>query len=62
MSKADYYRRLASECATMAQRTDDTTSRAVLLHMAEVWIKLAREDEPTVQQRQQIRPQPARQE
>jgi hypothetical protein len=55
MSKAEDYRRLAAECATMAVRSTDMRTRAVLLHMADVWTKLAAEDEPIVQQQQQIR-------
>jgi hypothetical protein len=43
MTKADYYRQLSAECARMAQRSTNVTSQAVLLHMAEVWAKLATE-------------------
>jgi hypothetical protein len=58
MSKADEYRRLAVECVTMAVNGPDLRTRAALLHMAEVWTRLAAEDEPIDEQQQQIRPKP----
>jgi hypothetical protein len=54
MSKSDEYRRLASECAGMAQRAADMRSRAVLLHMADVWTRLANEDDALAKHQQQI--------
>jgi hypothetical protein len=45
MSKADNYRRLANECAAMALTATDLKTRSLFLHMAEVWTKLAAEDE-----------------
>jgi hypothetical protein len=56
MSKADDYRRLAAECLTMAGTNIDRRSREALLHMAEVWIKLADEDAPATLQQHQIQP------
>jgi hypothetical protein len=35
------YRRFARECLEMAQNTEDEQTRAVLLHMAQVWLRLA---------------------
>jgi hypothetical protein len=56
MSMSDDYRWLASECAAMAQRAADMRPRAVLLHMAEVWTKLANQNDAIDEQRQQIQP------
>jgi hypothetical protein len=50
MSKAEDYRQKAADCATMAERTTDMRTRAVLLHMADVWSRLAAEDEASDQQ------------
>jgi hypothetical protein len=41
MSKADDYRRRAAECLTMARGSTNKQSQKMLLHMADVWIKLA---------------------
>ena len=43
--KAHDYHRLAAEGATMARTSTDTRVRAMFLHMAEVWARLAEEDE-----------------
>jgi hypothetical protein len=45
---SEEYRRFARECLEMAQSTEDEQTRAVLLHMAQVWLRLAeaRENKP----------------
>jgi hypothetical protein len=61
MSKAEDYRQKAADCVTMAAKSTDMRMRGVLLHMADVWTKLAAEDQPIVQQQQQqTRPKPDR--
>jgi len=58
MSTADDYRRLAAKCASMAARSADMRTRAMLLHLAEVWTKLAEEEGPPARQQQQVQPKP----
>jgi hypothetical protein len=41
MSKEEEYRRLADQCLMLANKSDNRRSRAILLHMAEVWLRLA---------------------
>ena len=41
MSKADEYRRFARECLEIAETIEDPQSRAVMLHMAQVWFRWA---------------------
>jgi hypothetical protein len=41
MSVDQCYRRYASECITLAQRTSDAHDRAILDRMAAAWIQLA---------------------
>jgi hypothetical protein len=41
MSKAEKYQRFAQECMELARTVKDAESRAVLLHMAQVWVRLA---------------------
>ena len=43
MSKSDQYRRLARACLELARRAEDQQGRASLLHMAQVWFRLAEE-------------------
>lgn len=45
----DDYRRLAANCLRMAERATQETTRAMLRHLAEVWTRLAEEDEPAQQ-------------
>jgi hypothetical protein len=45
MANAEDHRRNASECLRMAQQTDDPIAKAVLLTMAERWLRLAQEIE-----------------
>jgi hypothetical protein len=41
MLSADRYRQLAAECVDVAQQTSNARDKAVLLQMAETWLKLA---------------------
>jgi hypothetical protein len=67
-STAQEYRRLAQECRVMARSVSTEETRAALLEMAQVWLRLAEEREaaipprateqsqPSVQQQQQVQP------
>jgi hypothetical protein len=46
MGNPDAYRRYASECLQMASAMNDPQSRAMLLQMAQVWLRLAGEKDP----------------
>ena len=41
MTKAEKYQRFAKECMELARTAKDAEARAVLLHMAQVWVRLA---------------------
>jgi len=41
--KSDQYRRFAQECLLLARDAEDERARASLLHMAQVWFRLAEE-------------------
>jgi hypothetical protein len=43
LPKSDQYRDFARECLAMAQAADDGGTRAVLVQMAQVWFRLAKE-------------------
>ena len=43
MWRSDDYRRYAKECLDMANTVQDAKSRASLLQMAQVWLRLAQE-------------------
>ena len=45
MASADAYRRHASECVRLAQETQSPTDKALLLRMAETWLRLAQQAE-----------------
>jgi hypothetical protein len=48
MGRGEHYKRMASECLRFAQVAASPTNRAVLVEMAQTWIKLdelARESE-----------------
>jgi hypothetical protein len=42
----DAYRCYATECLQMASTINDSQSRAMLLQMAQVWLRLADEKDP----------------
>ena len=43
MVRSEQYRRFAQECLLLARGTEDERARASLLHMAQVWFRLAEE-------------------
>ena len=43
MVRSDQYRRYAQECLLLARTAEDERARASLLHMAQVWFRLAEE-------------------
>jgi hypothetical protein len=45
MGRSDEYRRYAAECLEMAGVVHDPNARATLLHMAQVWLRLASQGE-----------------
>jgi hypothetical protein len=45
MASADEYRRHASECVRLAQQTQSQSDKALLLRMAETWLRLAEQAE-----------------
>ena len=45
MSLADQYKRRAAECVRMAERTDSAADKALLLQMAQTWLRLAEKAE-----------------
>jgi hydroxyacyl-ACP dehydratase HTD2-like protein with hotdog domain len=45
MASAEDHRRNASECLRMARQTADPAAKALLLTMAERWLRLAQEME-----------------
>ncbi len=50
MSTKEDYRRYASECVELLRAVTDEKTRAVLSHMAQVWLRLAdQKDEPTAE-------------
>jgi hypothetical protein len=43
VASSEEYRRLARACLELASRAEDERARASLLHMAQVWLRLAEE-------------------
>jgi hypothetical protein len=43
VSRSEKYRRFAQACLEIARRAEDQQARASLLHMAQVWLRLAEE-------------------
>jgi hypothetical protein len=41
--RSDQYRRFAQACLELARNANDERTRAALLHMAQVWFRLAEE-------------------
>ena len=41
MTAADTYRRYAADCVSMSQQRENASDKAMLLHMATMWLKLA---------------------
>ena len=55
MSKGEHYRELADECLNLANSIDSREARALLLRMAEAWLRLADRERATAPQRRQVR-------
>ena len=45
MGLADQYKRRAAECVRMSERTDNADDKALLLQMAQTWMRLAEKAE-----------------
>lgn len=45
MSRSDQYRHFARACLEMADETADRRVQAIMIHMAQVWLRLAQEHE-----------------
>ena len=41
MAKGDHYQRMAAECLRHAQEAPDPANKALLLEMAQTWVRLA---------------------
>jgi hypothetical protein len=52
VSKSDQYRRLARACLVLARDAEDERARVSLLHMAQVWFRLAEERTNETDERQ----------
>ena len=52
VSRSDQYRRFAQECLVLARNAEDERTRALLLHMAQVWFRLAEERTNETDERQ----------
>ena len=52
MPRSDQYRRFAQECLLLARNAEDERTRASLLHMAQVWFRLAEKRVSEVDERQ----------
>ncbi len=46
MGRSEQYRRFAAECMEMASTIENERSRAALIHMAQVWLRLAEAIKP----------------
>jgi hypothetical protein len=56
MAKDEDYRRLADQCLMLANKCGSRQARAILLHMAQEWMRLADKERSTAPQRLQIEP------
>ena len=45
MARSVIYRRFAQECFELARDADDKRTELLFLHMAQVWLRLAQDDE-----------------
>jgi hypothetical protein len=52
MALADQYKRRAAECVRMAERASNPEDKALLLQMAETWLRLAEKAEEREPDRQ----------
>jgi len=51
LSKSEQYRRFARECLAMADEATDPRVQALMIHMAQVWVRLAQQHESLAEQR-----------
>ena len=56
MAKDEDYRRLADQCLMLANKSGSRRVRAIMLHMAQEWMRLAEKERSTTPQRLQIVP------
>jgi hypothetical protein len=59
MSKAEEYRQHAQQCLDTAPRIQNAEQRAMMLNIAQTWMRLAEEEDPpsaAAQQQQQAQP------
>jgi hypothetical protein len=52
VARSEEYRRFAQECLVLARNAEDERTRALLLHMAQVWFRLAEERTNETDERQ----------
>lgn len=50
LSKSEQYRRFARECLGMAEEASDRRVQALMIHMAQVWVRLAQQHEAPAEQ------------
>lgn len=50
LGKPDHYRRFARACLEMAEDARDRRVQALMIHMAQVWVRLAQEREAVHQE------------
>ena len=50
LSKSEQYRRFARECLRMADEATDHRVQALMIHMAQVWVRLAQRHEAPAEQ------------
>jgi hypothetical protein len=48
---SDQYKRRAAECVRMAERTDNAEDKALLLQMAQTWMRLAEKAEERTEEK-----------
>ena len=54
MSKFEDHKRRAAECLRSAREAADKTNKALLIEMAQTWVKLAEQDKIAEQERTKI--------
>jgi hypothetical protein len=54
LTKLEQYRRFARACLELARNSEDKRARASLLHMAQVWHRLAEEPASDVEERRSV--------
>ena len=54
LTKLEQYRRFAQACLELARNSEDKRARASLLHMAQVWHRLAEEPASDVEERRSV--------